>query len=321
MLSNTEFQQKQIIFALLSRGEKLSFRNDNIIISDNEGIKHQSTCYRLFALFIVGHVSVTSGLLQRAKRFGFSVYLLSHNLGPYASWNSSADGNTLLRKKQYLYENDYSIARHLIKNKISSQISVLEKRRKKRPSLKEAIQSLHKYRNNLIESSPDLHGILGLEGIASRVYFSFMFDEMNWKGRRPRVKHDITNLLLDIGYTQLFNIVESLLNLYGFDVYQGVYHQVFYQRKSLVCDLVEPFRPIVDQQIRNAYRRNAINPKDFSRNRGQYSIYGEKAKPYVNNLLKEILKYKEDIFLYIQKYYRAFMRDKPINEYPVFEIK
>jgi len=55
MLSNTEFQQKQIIFALLSRGEKLSFKNDNVIISDDEGVKHQSTCYRLFALFIVGH--------------------------------------------------------------------------------------------------------------------------------------------------------------------------------------------------------------------------------------------------------------------------
>ena len=71
MLSAPDFEQKQIVLALLSHEDKLSFKNDNIIIKSSDGkIKHQSTCYRLFALFIVGHVSVTSGLLQRAKKFG-----------------------------------------------------------------------------------------------------------------------------------------------------------------------------------------------------------------------------------------------------------
>ena len=51
MMSLPDFKQKQIILALLNMGEKLSFKNDNIVITDVDGkIKHQSTCYKLFAL-------------------------------------------------------------------------------------------------------------------------------------------------------------------------------------------------------------------------------------------------------------------------------
>ena len=89
MLTAPDFKEKQIIFALLSHGERLSFKNDNVIISDESGIKHQSSCYRLFALFIVGHISITSGLLHRAKKFGFSIVMMTHGLMPYGMWFAS----------------------------------------------------------------------------------------------------------------------------------------------------------------------------------------------------------------------------------------
>ena len=73
MLSLPDFEEKTVIFALLSRDDKLSFKNDNVIIKNDGVIKHQSSCYRLFALFIVGHATITTGLLQRAKKFGFSI--------------------------------------------------------------------------------------------------------------------------------------------------------------------------------------------------------------------------------------------------------
>ena len=108
------------------------------------------------------------------------------------------------------------------------------------------------------------------------------------------------------------------LNLYGFDTYQGVYHQVFYQRKSLVCDLVEPFRPLVDQRIRNAWKLGQIHKEDFSYINGQYRIFGKKSQPYITLLLKSLLEHKQEIFLYVQSYYRAFMQDKPIEQFPIF---
>ncbi len=317
MLSAPDFKQKQIIVALVSQGEKLSFKNDNLIISNTDGIRHQSSCYRLFALFIVGHATITTGLLQRAKKFSFSITLLSHGLIPYGSWLAQAEGNVILRKKQYNYQGT-AIAKHLVSNKIVQQIRALKKRRKKSEELKQALSSLQRYQDKLLINNYDLQEILGFEGVASRVYFKHMFDDMDWKGRKPRAKQDITNLLLDIGYTQLFHFIDALLNLYGFDTYQGVYHQVFYQRKSLVCDLVEPFRVLIDQRVRKAYKLNQIHREDFLFINGQYRIFGKQSQPYIAFLLKALLKHKQEIFLYVQSYYRAFMQEKEIDSYPIF---
>jgi CRISPR-associated protein Cas1 len=317
MLSLPDFEQKKIIVALLSFGEKLSFKNDNIIITGTSGIRHQSSCYRLFAVILIGHTTITTGLLQRAKKFSFSILLMTHSLRPYGSWLSKAEGNVTLRKKQYFYKGA-EIAQHIIANKIDQQIAAIQKRRSKSSELKEAIKLLKKYRKRLPNENYDFQDILGLEGIASRVYFGQMFDEMGWVRRSPRTKLDITNLLLDIGYTQLFHFVDVLLNLYGFDTYQGIYHKTFYQRKSLVCDLVEPFRPLVDYQIRRAHKLGQIHEKDFSVINKQYRIFGKTAEPYIEWLLKSLLEHKQEIFLYVQSYYRAFMQDKPIDLYPVF---
>ena len=320
MLSAPDFKEKQIILALLSHGEKLSFRNDNIIIKDADGIvKHQSTCYRLFALFIVGHVTITSGLLMRAEKFKYTIVLMSHSLRPYAGWPAKTEGNVLLRKKQYNYGGS-ELARHLVTNKLLNQSQTLKKIRSKESQLRDAIKHIEDYKKRLEKPNLEMQSILGIEGIAGRVYFQALFKEAGWKTRRPRTKIDMVNTLLDIGYTLLFNFVEALLNLYGFDIYQGVYHQQFYQRKSLVCDLIEPFRPIIDARIRKAFQLSQIKEGDFDIRQGQYKLYGEKARPYLIWLIEILVLHKQDIFMYIQSYYRAFIRDKEIKDYPMFDI-
>jgi CRISPR-associated protein Cas1 len=321
MMSLPDFKNKQIILVFTSDGDKLSFRNDNIVVTDGGGkIKHQSTCYRLFALFIVGHTSVTSGLLQRAKKFGFNLVFFTPGLKPYGSWQYKTEGNVILRQKQYSY-NDTAIARHIVKNKIDSQTAYLQKKRDKNVALRNAIEKLYGYADHMNDKSLGFQDILGIEGVASRLYFANMFDNIEWRGRLPRVKKDIVNLMLDIGYTLLFNFMDALLNLYGFDVFKGVYHKEFYHRKSLVSDTMEPFRPIVDYQIRKAYNLGQINPNDFDYIGEQYRLFGKNAKPYITFLLESILEHKDVIFLYVQRYYRAFMRDKSIDSYPVFSVE
>jgi CRISPR-associated protein Cas1 len=151
---------------------------------------------------------------------------------------------------------------------------------------------------------------LGYEGNIAKIFFSSYFAEMNWKGRKPRTKYDITNTLLDRGYTTLFNFVESLLRIYGFDIYCGIYHQFFFQRKSLVCDIVEPFRCIIDQSIRKANNLQIIDKKDFEAYDNQFTLPYKNSKKYSKIFLEAIMNHKEEIFLYIQSYYRCFITDK-----------
>ena len=251
MLNANDFGKKQIIFLFTNAGEKLSFSNDNIVVKDRDGkVKHQSTCYRLFMVCVIGNISITSGLIQRSKKFGFSICLMSTTFRVYEIIGTRMEGNTLLRKRQYEYsEND--IGRKIEQNKINNQKEALKNIRSKTEEVKEGIKLLEEMVEKL-DAPLEYLEVMGIEGNAARVYFPRVFNNVNWKGRKPRIKSDYINVTLDIGYTMLFNIVDSILQVYGFDTYYGVFHKCFYMRKSLVCDLMESMRPIVDYQVRKA---------------------------------------------------------------------
>jgi len=320
-MSTRDFECKQIAFVFINRGEKISFKNDNIVITDAEGkIKHQSTCYRLFLLFICGDYCLTTGILDRASKFGFNLVFMNPNLRVTKIIPSKAEGNVLLRKKQYAYEKT-DIASHIISNKIHNQNELLKQRRHKTDEEKDVIKKLAQFEEDVLKPELSVQEIMGIEGISAKLYFQTLFKAYSWTARRPRVKHDITNSLLDIGYTILFNVINSLLEMYGFDVYVGILHTQFFHRKSLVCDLEEPFRPIIDGALIKALNLGQINEKDFWKNQNQYILPWKNSSKYVEIFIKAIMEYKNKVFIYLQSYYRAFMRNKSLNEFPVFDLE
>jgi CRISPR-associated protein Cas1 len=320
MIDKTDFVKKQIVFYFPSQGDKMSFQNDNLVIKDKDKkIKFQVTCYRIFIIFVVGDTTITTGLISRAKKFGFSLCLMNRNMKMYQFLSARMEGNTLLRGRQYDYHG-MEVGRYIILNKIMNQRKVLMDFRNKNEWIKEGVEKLDNLIINLQESEMDLYQILGIEGSAARTYFPRVFDNVKWNGRKARIKCDYVNASLDIGYTILFNIVDALLNAYGFDEYYGVLHKCFYMRKSLVCDLMEPMRPIVDYATRKAINLKQIKEDDFQIYNHRYVLNWNKSPDYTHMYLKAILEHKEDIFLYIQGYYRAVMKNKDISEYPVFRL-
>ncbi len=321
MLEKTDFIKKQILFIFSNRGEKISFKNDNIVVLSKDGtIKYQITCYRVFAIFIIGDISITSGIIRRTKQFGIVIYMMNQSFKLYSIIGNRMEGNTLLHRKQYEYHDD-DIAQFLVYNKIYNQRMALNSIRQKNELCKEAIAKLDSCIEKIKNEKYDNKSLLGIEGSASRVYFSNMFNNVYWSGRKPRIKNDYVNSTLDIGYNMLFNMIDSLLQLYGFDVYCGVYHKEFYMRKSLVCDIMEPIRPIIDMKIRKAINLKQCREEDFQIIQNQYVLSYKKSPAYVEFLLEELLNYKEEIFVFVQSYYRSFMKNKPIAEYKIFEVK
>lgn len=321
MLESTDFAKKQIIFMFSNQGEKISFQNDNIVIRTKEGkIKYQVTCYLVFMLFVIGETSITTGLIRRAKKFGFVICLMTQSFKLYSIIGNRMEGNTILHRKQYEY-NETDIAQFIVFNKILNQRQALNTFRKKSIANKEALEKLDMYLDKLKKGKYDEKTLLGIEGSASRVYFPQMFDNVNWRGRKPRIKSDYVNTTLDIGYNMLFNFVDSLLQVYGFDVYCGVYHKEFYMRKSLACDIMEPMRAIIDLEVRKAINLKQCKQEDFQVYQNQYSLNYNKSPEYVAFLMEALLQYKDTIFLFIQRYYRAFMKGKDVSEYISFEVK
>lgn len=317
MLSCNDFSKKQLIIVFFNKGESLSFLNDNIVVrSKDRKIIHQSTCYRLFAVYVVGNTTITTGLIMKAKKFGFSIVLMTSSFRTYQILGAEKAGNTLLHEKQYAY-NELNVAVAIAQNKMKNQRAVLNKQREKSDEVKIAIACIDEYVTKAANVCL-LCDLMGLEGAASKVYFKNHFNNIVWRGRKPRIKNDMVNALLDIGYTLLFSFIESLLEIYGFDTYVGVMHRAFYLRKSLVCDMVEPFRCIIDDTVKKGFNLGRFKEKDFLIRNNRYDLKWEKSPEYLSIFMDAILENKVEIFQYIQEYYRAFMKLPATSDFPIY---
>ncbi len=313
MLSLPDFKEKQILFVAGKDVEKdkIKFSNDNICLIREGRIENQVSCHKIFALFVIGDCSLTTVLLRNCQKYGVSLFLLKNNLETYGRIISTAEGNYLLRMKQYSLKNELEIAQKIISNKLANQILLL--RQSKKQSAADYLNGL----KNKISSVTDNQHLLGFEGCASKFFFQNYFEEVGWFKRMPRTKIDIPNLLLDLGYSILFNFIDSLMGLYGFDVYKGFYHKLFFQRKSLTCDLVEPCRALIDRQLLKAYHLGQIDKKNFKFIKRQYLLSYESQRKYLEIFSEVIMDNKEKLFLFVRDFYYFIMNG---SDFPIFQI-
>ena len=275
---------------------------------------------KMLALFVVGHISVTTPLIEKCQRFGVALIVVKPSLRPVFFWSNTAEANFLLRQRQYTFDkDDLTIARILITNKIKNQCQCLSDTRRRDDLTLSAIERC-KDCESMASIATEYSELMGLEGLASRIFFEAYYQDLGWEQRRPRTKCDALNATLDIGYTILFNYVECFLRMFGFDLYVGVFHRLWFKRKSLVCDVMEPFRCIIDKTTRTAYHRNQFSEKDFDVQKGEHILKRERNADYCRIYFDALIPHKVRIFKYVQAYYRSFMGRKSEDSYPKFYL-
>jgi len=82
------------------------------------------------------------------------------------------------------------------------------------------------------------------EGIAAGLYFRALFGS-----RFHRHTGDETNAALNYGYTVLRTAMERILVTHGYQTAMGLHHCSGSNPHNLSCDLMEPFRPVVDRLV------------------------------------------------------------------------
>lgn len=275
---------------------------------------------KILVLFVVGNIKITTPLIEKCQKFGVALIVVKPSFRPVFFYSNSAEANYLLRKRQYSMSPDnVSIAKVLVRNKIKNQLKALKDSRCKDTLTLNAIEFLESSME-VVNGIIDFQTLLGIEGACAKSYFNAYYQNHNWSMRRPRTKCDTLNATMDIGYTILFNLVECYLRMFGFDLYIGVYHKLWFKRKSLVCDIMEPFRPIIDKAIRTALNRKQFSEKDFIMQKGEWHLKFEKNADYSRIFFDALIPYKTEVFKYIQSYYRCFMGDKPSSQYPTFNM-
>jgi len=318
MLSLPDFREKKILVVPIKEKleNQLKLENSNIVLSRNSEVVNKVSCHIIFCVFIVGDCTLTSRLIRQLKDYGISVFLLNRSFQIYAEILSAAEGNYKLREAQYTVKSKFElgVAKNIVRNKVLNQYKTLKKL-KKNPD-----KEMYLLTKKQIEKTTKPESLLGLEGKYSSYYFSNVFKDIGWYRRAPRTKEDVSNLMLDIGYTFLFNYADALLRLFGFDTYKGVYHKLFFQRKSLACDLIEPMRPIVDYQLVKSHNLKQITEKDFEYTNGAFKFKDYKtSQRYTRIWFDLIMDNREEIYQYILDHYRFFQHPQKYKS-PKFTI-
>lgn len=320
MFTHKDIEMRSVfVVNCIQHDRSLRVNSGELMLEEIEGDKKKTLTkfpfQKLLALFIIGHITVTTPLIDKCKKYGVALVVMKPNLRPVFFWANSAEAHYLLRKRQFDFlPNDITIGKALVYNKILNQKINLQKTRKKDEATIEAISQCDAALNTISDITEYNH-LMGLEGTVAKSFFTAYFQQHNWKGRHPRMKSDVLNVTLDIGYTILFNYMECFLRMFGFDLYVGVYHRLWFKRKSLVCDLIEPFRCIIDHTTLLAFNRKQFSEKDFTLIKQEYRLKYDKCSDYYRVFYDALIERKSDVFKYVQYYYRCFMGCKSTCEY------
>ena len=323
MFTNKDIEYRTIYVINCIKDRELRVSNGELLLEELEEKKTLTKLpfQKILALFVIGHIHITTPLIEKCKKWNVAIVVMKPSLRPVFFWANSAEANYLLRRRQYqLPQEDITIAKWIVYNKVCNQLALLNNSRKGDELTTEAKNICHKAISNWLGRVTEYNKLMGLEGYVSKAFFAAYFQDFNWNGRKPRAKCDIINAALDIGYTVLFNYIECFVRMFGFDVYVGVYHRLWFKRKSLICDLVEPFRCIIDRTVRTAFNRKQFSAKDFQLHKGEYRLKIEKNTDYCKVFFDALIPYKMEVFKFVRSYYRCFMQGRNISVYPKFEI-
>lgn len=322
MFTHKDIEYRTIFVVNCIKERNLKMSNGELMMFEvKDGVKKTLTklpFQKILALFIVGDITITTPLLDKCKKYNVTLVVMRQNLRPVFYWSNSAEANYLLRKKQFAFnKDDISIAKLIISNKIYNQKLLLIKTRKKDKQTCSAIINCDAALNQL-NTIDTYQQLLGMEGYVAKSFFNAYYQDYEWNSRMPRTKIDIINTTLDIGYSILFNYIECFVRMFGFDLYVGIYHRLWFKRKSLICDLMEPFRCIIDHSTLLALNRGQFTKEDFVHNREEYHLKYDRISKYYKVFFDALIPRKTEIFKYVQSYYRSFMQEKSSNQIPTF---
>lgn len=277
-------------------GTFIGKKENRFTISFN-GTKDEHSVDKIEQIKIISPSSISSEAVRLAVNNNIDIVFLNKFGEPYARvYPCKLGGTTLTRKEQaraYLNEKGSYLVKKFLEAKIKNQLFLIKRLNKTRDgtfSLEIArieaqlktfsgfpTGDLDKIRNNY----------LGYEGNSAAIYFSCLNQIAEFSNRNPKSK-DIFNIALNYGYGILYSEIERACVVAGLDPYLGFLHTDRYGKPSMVLDLIEQFRPIVDKAIIKLFVQKRIDEKDLEMVEQQVILSKEGRAKIVSEVLEAL---------------------------------
>lgn len=263
------------------------------------------------SIVISNQAMISSQAVVQALEHNIDIIFLDSYGDPLGRvWFSKLGSTALIRRKQLEAAGEslgVDLVLDMIRQKMENQIRFMKKLMHARPGkeslfagavniIEQAMSDLGSDRGSLDEIR---NRLMGLEGTAGRAYFQslskIMPEKFHFERRSRRPARDPFNAVLNYCYGILYGRVEKACILSGLDPYVGFMHTDNYNKKSMVFDLIEPFRIYGEQTAVYLFTGKKMKDDYFDANEGAVSLNPD-GKPVVieamNKHLEETVRYR-----------------------------
>lgn len=300
-----------------------------LIITDDK--KEEIPIKSIKDLVISGKVSISSELIKALAESGVDILFTTPMGKPVARVVSAKMGGTVEnRYEQYKSLEDgrsILIAKSIILGKIRNQMSNIRyysKSRRMNEVLSSRLYDIYvqikeKFERLQSDEFEDLDSarkkLLAYEGECANYYWDgikLALDDWNFEGRNQK-SSDPVNLSLNIAYNMLSGQIWKYTLRFGLDPFMGYIHVDRPGKLSLVFDLMEPFRPMVDRFVVSFLKR--LNPAYFSE-KAKSNTISTLRNLFFSDFMQSKIEYKgrrmtiETVMFYYLQEFVSFLRGR-----------
>ncbi|MBU5309293.1 type II CRISPR-associated endonuclease Cas1 [Ligilactobacillus saerimneri] len=223
----------------VTRHTKLSYSLNNLVF-ENELGKDSIPIDDLDQIYIEStQVVITTGLLSELVTRGIDVIITDGSHIPVGRMEplfpTNRDKNSITKQLHWEQKRKSVLWEKIISNKIRNQIHVLNFFKIDSKCLEYEL-----YKLQLDDST-------NREAVASLKYFPLLFG----KGFTRKDTTNSINHALNYGYTVFLTRIINEIVIQGYMPTLGIHHSNLSNKYNFACDLIEPFRPVIDHWVRN----------------------------------------------------------------------
>lgn len=196
-------------------------------------------------------INITTPLIVKCSEYNINLIICSREHMPVAMI-SPFSGNyksPLMLKKQINWDIFLKQELHMkiVKNKIENQCDLLKHLDKSQDVIRKMID--YSFEVHLSDET-------NREGLASKIYFRELFGE-----KFRRFDEDVLNAGLNYGYSILRSQISKVLVAKGLNTSLGIFHKGYDNPFNLSDDIIEVFRPLIDEYVYNNLMESIILKK------------------------------------------------------------
>lgn len=283
---------------VISNQSKLSYKNRFLVVKQDNDEKyvHLSEIDTIIVDSIA--VSISTYLLKELSDSKINIIFCDEKHNPFGElssyYSSHNTSKKILKQINWLKENKDKMWQNIIKNKIINQALMMKKINSNKYEL------LLTYIEDVLSADKT-----NREGHAAKVYFNELFGK-----DFVRNESDNINAALNYGYAILLSTINKEVISNGYLTQMGIHHKNEFNEFNLSCDLMEPFRIVIDnfvyynqeKELNTEFKLDIVNIFN--------SRYTYENKKYT---LKDIIK------LYVKNTLEALDEPDKYKEFSIYE--